>query len=43
LKVSARDMAGNISEVTTPQPIIVDLNRPVARIQGIVGAAAQQR
>jgi len=36
LKVIARDQAGNTSEVTTPSPILVDLAKPRARIQGIL-------
>lgn len=40
LKVSARDLAGNVSEVITPNPVLVDLARPRARIQGIVPASA---
>lgn len=40
LKITARDQAGNTSEVMTPTPILVDLAKPRARIQGIVPAAA---
>ncbi|CAN5325624.1 hypothetical protein BH11PLA2_BH11PLA2_01120 [soil metagenome] len=36
LKVSAIDAAGNKSEVATPAPILVDLVKPKARIQGIM-------
>jgi len=43
LKVSARDVAGNVAEAKTPSPIIVDLNRPVAKIQGTVGTASSQK
>ncbi len=43
LRVSARDVAGNVAEARTPHPILVDMNKPVARIHGIVGAAAQER
>ncbi|QDU09177.1 hypothetical protein [Gimesia aquarii] len=32
LQVVARDAAGNLSEVVTPQPIIVDLTKPSGRI-----------
>jgi hypothetical protein len=35
LKFSAWDLAGNKSEVVTPNPILVDLTKPKARIQGI--------
>jgi hypothetical protein len=39
--VTARDVAGNVAEARTPQPILVDTNKPVAKIYGIVGAGAQ--
>jgi hypothetical protein len=39
LKVTAWDLAGNKSEVATPSPILVDLVKPRARIQGIVPTA----
>lgn len=35
LRFSAWDMAGNKSEVTTPNPILVDLTKPKATIKGI--------
>ncbi len=35
LRFAAWDQAGNKSEVVTPQPILVDLTKPKARIQGI--------
>jgi hypothetical protein len=35
LKFTAWDLAGNRSEVTTPHPILVDLMKPKARVQGI--------
>jgi len=35
LRFTAWDLAGNKSEVTTPNPILVDLTKPKARIQGI--------
>jgi hypothetical protein len=35
LKFTAWDLAGNRSEVITPNPILVDLTKPKARIQGI--------
>lgn len=40
LKVTARDAAGNIREVVTRDPILIDLVKPKARISGIVGPAA---
>ncbi len=36
LRMMAWDTAGNKSEVVTPNPIMVDLTKPRARIQGIV-------
>ncbi len=35
LRFSAWDQAGNKNEVVTPNPILVDLTKPKARIQGI--------
>jgi hypothetical protein len=35
LRFTAWDLAGNKSEVVTPNPILVDLTKPKARIQGI--------
>jgi hypothetical protein len=35
LKVTARDAAGNATEVVTPGPILVDLTKPRAKITGI--------
>lgn len=32
LQITARDAAGNISQSVTPQPIVVDMSRPSARI-----------
>jgi len=40
LRVMARDVAGNVAEARTPHPILVDMNKPVAKIQGIIGAAS---
>jgi hypothetical protein len=39
LKVSARDAAGNVKEVITREPILVDLVKPRAKISGIVTPA----
>lgn len=39
LKVSARDAAGNVREVVTRDPILVDLVKPRAKISGIVAPA----
>lgn len=36
LKITAWDLAGNKSEVATPAPILVDLVKPRARIQGLM-------
>ena len=38
VRVTARDTAGNVGEVRSPHPILVDMNKPVARIHGIIGA-----
>lgn len=35
LKASARDAAGNVKEVVTREPILVDLTKPRAKISGI--------
>ncbi|HEY8504917.1 MAG TPA: hypothetical protein VIL46_10065, partial [Gemmataceae bacterium] len=43
LRVTARDAAGNVAEARTPQPIEIDLNKPVAKIQGIVGVPPAPR
>ena len=32
VRLTARDAAGNVSQMDTPQPILVDLTRPTARI-----------
>ena len=37
LKFMAWDAAGNRSEVVTPMPVLVDLTKPRAKIQGILG------
>ncbi|WP_439624430.1 hypothetical protein [Gemmata sp.] len=39
LKVAARDAAGNVKEVVTREPILVDLVKPRAKISGIVTPA----
>ncbi|MDY3554351.1 hypothetical protein R5W24_003471 [Gemmata sp. JC717] len=36
LKATARDAAGNVKEVVTREPILVDLTKPRAKINGIV-------
>ena len=36
LKATARDAAGNVKEVVTRDPILVDLTKPRAKINGIV-------
>lgn len=38
LRMTAWDAAGNKSEVTTPNPVLVDLTKPRAKIQDIVPA-----
>jgi hypothetical protein len=42
LRVTAWDAAGNKSEVVTPEPILVDLTKPRARIQGVQPAPTRQ-
>ena len=42
LRISAHDAAGNVAVAKTPQPIEVDLNKPVAKIQGIVGTTPRR-
>jgi len=37
LKFTVWDLAGNKSEVATPNPVLVDLKKPTARVQGITG------
>jgi hypothetical protein len=37
LRVTARDVAGNVAEATTAQPILVDLNKPTAVKLNIIG------
>ena len=32
VRIVARDLAGNMARVDTPQPVLVDLSRPSARI-----------
>lgn len=39
LKITAWDLAGNKSEVATPAPILVDLVKPKAKIQGLMPSA----
>jgi hypothetical protein len=43
IRVTARDTAGNVGEVHSPHPILVDLNKPVAKIHGIIGAPAADK
>jgi hypothetical protein len=37
LRITAEDKAGNVGEATTPQPLAVDLHKPVGRIRAIAG------
>lgn len=43
LRVTARDAAGNVKEVITRDPILVDLVKPRAKISGIVGPGGSPR
>jgi hypothetical protein len=36
LKVCAKDAAGNVQQVITREPILIDLIKPRAKINGIV-------
>ena len=38
LKVTARDLAGNVAEAVTNKPVLVDLNKPAAVKLNIIGA-----
>ena len=35
LRVTAKDLAGNIGEVVSPEPQLIDLTRPEAHLIGI--------
>ena len=37
LKITAEDKSGNVGEAVTPQPLAVDLHKPVGRIRAIAG------
>jgi hypothetical protein len=39
VRIAARDTAGNIGAVVSPHPILVDMNKPVAKIHGIIGSS----
>ncbi len=41
IRVMARDAAGNMSQVVTPQPVVVDLSRPSARITDIEAVGSE--
>jgi hypothetical protein len=43
LKISARDTAGNVSEAITDTPVLVDLSKPEAKIQGIIGTGTKRK
>jgi hypothetical protein len=38
LRLSARDSAGNVQTVVTPEPLCIDLKEPEARVLGVAGA-----
>lgn len=42
LKISARDTAGNVAEAITDTPVLVDLSKPEAKIQGIIGTGLRR-
>jgi hypothetical protein len=35
LRITATDKAGNVGEAVTPQPIVVDMHKPIGRVKGI--------
>lgn len=41
LKMTAEDKAANVGEATTPQPLAIDLHKPVGRIRAIAGKPKQ--
>lgn len=41
-RLSARDQAGNLSAAQTPQPVVVDLKKPTARLIRVQPVPAQQ-
>jgi hypothetical protein len=43
LKITARDAAGNVTPVVTPNPVLVDLAKPRARIQRIITSPPSPR
>jgi hypothetical protein len=42
LKISARDLAGNVGERVTRDPVTLDLHKPTARVKGIITARPSQ-
>ena len=43
LRVTARDLAGNVSEARTVKPELIDLTRPEGRLTGIAGTRIQNQ
>lgn len=43
VRIVARDAAGNMARVDTPQPVLVDLAKPTARIVDVGAARSRQR
>ena len=41
LRLIARDTAGNTCVAETPEPVLVDLNEPEAKIVGVAGSRRQ--
>ncbi len=40
IRLTARDAAGNVTHQTTPQPVIVDLSKPSAKITDVYSSRA---
>lgn len=40
VRIEARDMAGNVQTVDSPQPVVIDLSRPTAKIIDVESPAA---
>lgn len=42
LRLTARDQAGNVGQYTSPGPVTVDLQKPIARVKAVVPAAPRR-
>jgi hypothetical protein len=43
LRISARDTAGNLAEIKTKEPVLIDMSRPSAKIVGITGTSGAEK